>query len=57
MIRGKMIKKIESVEGIPQTIEEKLEVIRLKINSIIELINKNIENENIQNKNWREDRH
>ena len=36
MIRGKMIKKIESVEGIPQTIEEKLEVIRLKINEIIE---------------------
>jgi len=31
-----MIKKIESVEGISQTIEEKLEVIRLKINSIIE---------------------
>jgi len=31
-----MIKKIESVEGIPQTVEEKLEVIRLKINEIIE---------------------
>jgi len=35
-----MIKKIESVEGIPQTIEEKLEVIRLKINEVIKEINK-----------------
>jgi len=50
-----MIKKIESVEGIPQTIEEKLEVIRLKINSIIELINKNIENAHLENKNRRKD--
>jgi len=39
-----MIKKIESVEGIPQTVEEKLEVVRLKINSIVELLNKNMEN-------------
>jgi len=35
-----MIKKIDKVEGKPQTIEEKLEVIRLKINSIVELLNK-----------------
>ena len=36
-----MIKKIELVDGVEQTIAEKLEVIRLKINSIIELVNKN----------------
>jgi len=31
-----MIKKIQIVEGINQTTEEKLEVIRLKINEIID---------------------
>ncbi len=38
-----MIKKIDKVEGQPQTIEEKLEVIRLKINEVIE--HENMEDE------------
>lgn len=39
-----MIKKIEIIEGLEQSIDEKFEVLRKKINEIIDRIDK-IENE------------
>jgi len=38
-----MIKEIKVIEGEPQTIEEKLEVLKDKINEVIRHVNKNLE--------------
>jgi len=40
-MEDKMIKEITILEGDPQTIEDKLEVIRLKINELIHAKNEN----------------